>query len=103
MIITRKYIMKFRTDRGAWTKPQIEALGIEWPPRKGWIDRLHGKHLSRDNQIQFESRLGVKQVRKNKIHHSDGSFEARKAQALEDHQAQTDLDREAIAKAKTRL
>jgi len=102
VIITKSYIMKHRTDKGAWTQPQLEALGIDWPPRKGWIDRACGKELSNANQIQFESRIGIKQVRKNKkkIHYSDGSFEARKAEALENHRAITDLDRESIAEAK---
>lgn len=37
--------MKHRTPRGAWNKPQLELLGIEWPPRQGWIDRAEGMEI----------------------------------------------------------
>ncbi len=29
--------MSIRTARGAWTKRQLENLGVAWPPRKGWV------------------------------------------------------------------
>ena len=29
MQLTREYIMKHRTARGAWTRAQIEAIGLE--------------------------------------------------------------------------
>ena len=64
MILTKKYIMANRTDRGAWTRPQIEALGIEWPPRKGWIDRVIGNEISSENRLIFESKVGIKEARR---------------------------------------
>lgn len=66
MIITRRYLMNHRTQRRAWTRPQIEALGLDWPPRKGWIDSLIGKELSEDNRKAFEAKVTIKQQRKNK-------------------------------------
>ena len=103
MIITRKYIMKFRTDRGAWTKPQIEALGIDWPPRKGWIDRVVGKEIRPDNQIQFEARIGITKYRKQRkakdFSTAEQSFDTKKVEALrryEERKTEEQLDREAL-------
>ena len=96
--------MKFRTDRGAWTKPQIEALGIDWPPRKGWIDRIVGKELSADNQVKFESRVGIKKIRKaERFSKTAQLFDDRKREALERYEknkAEEQLDREALTETR---
>ena len=54
LVITRDYINDNKTKRGAWTKVQIEALGIEWPPKHGWIDRLIGEVISPEQANRFE-------------------------------------------------
>lgn len=54
MQLTREYIMKHRTVRGAWTRAQIEALGLEWPPLQGWIDSVVGQHITEAQARQFE-------------------------------------------------
>lgn len=94
MKLTREYIMKFRTDRGSWTQPQIEALGIDWPPRHGWIDRLEGKEISDDNRIRFESRLGVKAIRKagKQFSKQDRLFDDSKQVALKKHAERSAAD-----------
>jgi hypothetical protein len=55
VLVTREYIMKHRTKRGAWTRVQILALGIEWPPQQGWIDEVCGQTLSPESAIEFET------------------------------------------------
>ena len=55
MIATRGYIFKHRTPNGAWTKSQIEALGLDWPPITGWIDLVSGTELSAEQQKEFEA------------------------------------------------
>lgn len=52
--ISKDYIMKHRTKRGAWTRVQILALGIEWPPKAGWINDLEGNTISPEMAKQFE-------------------------------------------------
>lgn len=64
MKITRQYIMDHRTERGSWTRPQIEALGIKWPPRKGWINEVVGKELSEDKRKAFEAKVSIKDQRR---------------------------------------
>lgn len=96
MKITRKYIMDNRTERGAWTQAQIEALGLTWPPRKGWIDRVCGNEISPANQSLFESKLKKAQYKKYKKPHLGVTakeltvamdFENAKKEALERHAA----------------
>ena len=57
--VDRNYIMKHRTKKGSWTRSQIQALGIEWPPRQGWIDEIIGLTISPEQQIQFEAKLSA--------------------------------------------
>lgn len=38
--ITLDDIEAAKTPRGGWTRQQIEAWGLTWPPRKGWKYRL---------------------------------------------------------------
>ncbi len=63
MQLTREYIMKHRTARGAWTRAQIEALGLEWPPRKGWIDTVIGRELTEAQARQFQNTTTKKQAK----------------------------------------
>lgn len=44
-------------SRGGWTKAQLEAIGIGWPPPKGWVDALIGSMVEDDQREKFE-RLG---------------------------------------------
>ena len=37
MRITTDFIHKHRTPRGGFSRAQMYALGVEWPPRRGWI------------------------------------------------------------------
>ncbi len=34
--------MRIRTAAGAWTRKQLTALGVPWPPVKGWPKRFRG-------------------------------------------------------------
>lgn len=33
-------IESLKTERGGWTKASLRSLGVEWPPPKGWKERL---------------------------------------------------------------
>lgn len=63
MIITREYIYRHKTDKGAWTRVQIESLGISWPPSKGWINSVIGCELDEAGQEAFESKAFAKHNR----------------------------------------
>lgn len=37
----RKIIMDGCSGGGGWNAKQLSAIGVSWPPRSGWIERLH--------------------------------------------------------------
>ena len=66
MKVTRQFIMDNRTPRGAWTQAQIEALGIAWPPRTGWIDEVIGHEMTEMQVRQFQNTTTKKQAKAGK-------------------------------------
>ena len=54
MIITKQWIHAHKTAGGAWNRKQIEALGLDWPARKGWINDLVGTDINSHQQRVFE-------------------------------------------------
>ncbi len=64
MIVTKAYIEKNKTVKGSWTRKQIEALGIEWPPRKGWKKRIIGHVLTDQKAAVFEQKKKTKKEQK---------------------------------------
>lgn len=40
--VTMADIMRARTKRGGWTRVQLAAWGVPWPPPKGWKVKLAG-------------------------------------------------------------
>lgn len=40
MQISRDEIEAAKTPNGGWTREQLQAWGLPWPPPKGWKDKL---------------------------------------------------------------
>jgi len=45
--VTLEEINAARTPRGGWTRKQLEAWGLEWPVKSGWVRRLTGDEDAR--------------------------------------------------------
>jgi len=60
MIVTRKWINDNKTKGGAWTKSQVNALGLPWPPLVGWARRLEGSVITDDKRKIFEAKIPAK-------------------------------------------
>lgn len=58
--LTREMIFEGRTIAGAWTRAQIESLGVKYPPKHGWIDRLVGIEVTAE---QYQDFLRKREVR----------------------------------------
>ena len=54
-ILTYDYIQQHKTDAGGWTSKQLKILGIDWPPKSGWIDDICGKSITEEDAIAFEN------------------------------------------------
>lgn len=53
MKLTRDLIFAHRTDAGSWTRGQVEALGVKWPPLHGWLAQLIDTEISEENFAEF--------------------------------------------------
>lgn len=56
-LVTRELILSMRSKRGGWTRNALAALGVEWPPRHGWIERAIGKPV--DERLMTVYQAGV--------------------------------------------
>ncbi len=45
------------SSKGGYNKKQLEILGVEWPPQKGWKSALIGTMIS---QKQYQDFLNAK-------------------------------------------
>ena len=63
VILTREHIKSAKTANGGLTKHQLEAIGIEWPLKKGSINSKIGTEITQEQLEQF---LTVKYVKKGK-------------------------------------
>lgn len=59
--VTKEFLLTYRTKNGAWTKKQLSALGIAWPPRRGWINRIVGKIITIKEAQTFMDDSGIAQ------------------------------------------
>ena|SRR6185312_10551025 len=41
-------------EQGAWTAAMLKALGIEWPPFKGWVGALEGVEITQQQKAEVE-------------------------------------------------
>lgn len=64
MILTKKYIMNHRTQRGSWTRSQLKAIGVNWPPARGWQKRAIGREISQEAAKLFETKITAKQEKR---------------------------------------
>lgn len=64
MRITREFIMAGRSARGGWSQYQLSILGVHWPPKKGWVDRVTGKEITDAQAQSFTDYAGVRNGKK---------------------------------------
>lgn len=53
MKLTEEMILAGQTGNGGWNRAQLAALGIDWPPHKGWKRRLIGTEISEQQYQRF--------------------------------------------------
>ena len=54
-VLAYEYIHQHKTLNGGWTKRQLEAIGLDWPPQNGWIGTVCGKAISDQSAVDFEN------------------------------------------------
>lgn len=53
-VVTKEWLFMFTTDKGSWNAKQLACLCIDWPPRKGWINRAVGTVILVSVKERFE-------------------------------------------------
>ena len=54
VVITKEYLNKHKTAKGAYTRRQLSVLGVKWPPPKNWKRLITGLVLSQSQADEFE-------------------------------------------------
>lgn len=54
MKVTKSWLQANRTSRGGWTKAQADILGLDYPLKKGWQQRIINKEISDFDARRFE-------------------------------------------------
>lgn len=62
--ITRELIHGAATQYGAWTRAQLDVLGVAWPPKQGWQNRLIGMEVEDSVWAQFVANREVRKSRR---------------------------------------
>lgn len=57
--ITRELIEAGESGHGGWNQEQFRLIGVEWPPREGWKDRVIGKEISEADAQRFVEFRGM--------------------------------------------
>jgi hypothetical protein len=52
--VTKEWINEHRTARGGFTAHQLMAVGVTWPPPKGWLRALVGEEITDAQRARFE-------------------------------------------------
>ena len=51
--ITTEIIELGQSNEGGWNQAQLQVVGVDWPPIKGWKDRLNGMEFTQAELDQF--------------------------------------------------
>lgn len=52
MKVTLEDIERARTAKGGWTRVQLAAWGVPWPPPKGWKQQLAAVEVPEPTSVQ---------------------------------------------------
>lgn len=62
--LTRELIEEARTPNGGFTKSQLAAVGVDWPPAPDWIEQKEGMMITKSQLEQFNK---IQYIATNKV------------------------------------
>ena len=69
IVLTKELIKAARTTNGGLTKKQLAAIGVPWPPSKGWQESKIGTMITEEQLKRFQTiEYATKKKRKRKPH-----------------------------------
>jgi hypothetical protein len=63
MTLTREMIHAGKSEAGGWTKKQLALIGVNWPPKPGWLEKLSRRGDTIERSV-YEEFLSLKGSRK---------------------------------------
>lgn len=54
MKMTHEWLHQWKTGKGGWTRVQLAAIGVPWPPKKGWLSAAIGREITDEQRRRFE-------------------------------------------------
>jgi hypothetical protein len=64
--VTQHWIKAYQSGRGGWNKKQLACIGVDWPPKTGWILAAAGGEITEQKKTEFEQLQG-KSIEAGKI------------------------------------
>lgn len=58
--ISLTWLRRHATKGAGWSRKQIEALGLPYPARAGWLERVAGKQITQAQRAAFEAAAKTK-------------------------------------------
>lgn len=71
--ITKMWLKDHATKGCGFTKAQIEALGVSYPPKAGWIDEIVGTWITDEQAINYENLRRKKSKKENIVKQIDNN------------------------------
>ena len=85
--VRRAWLTSYRPPSGWYTKAQLVALGIGFPPPKGWVSMIDGNIITLDQKKGFEEAKTTFTSNGIKIHLKKSfDFVCENADKLSEHQ-----------------
>jgi len=53
-VVTAEWLHAHGTRGAGWTAEQLRAIGVTWPPRRGWIRQQEGREITDAQREAFE-------------------------------------------------
>jgi hypothetical protein len=100
VVLTKALIEASRTGNSGYRKKQLLALGVGFPPKSGWIERLIGTEVSDEQYERFLGHRTSKQAEQilRGEQPAKGHHYSKRAQKLaSEQQATIDLDDEHLS------
>lgn len=54
--ITNEWLEEFQSKKDGWTRIQLAAIGVDWPPLQGWKKAAAGRTISDEDRLLFEGK-----------------------------------------------
>ena len=55
IVFKKEMLNQLKSSRGGWNRKQLEALGVPWPLRSGWAQRLIGQTFTPEQLINVKN------------------------------------------------